>query len=107
MHRDVKPENILISEDHALRLCDFGFARSTEANGEAYADEDMGGFSNYVATRWYRSPELLVSSEYGPAVDVWAIGTAMIPAYFVRLHSMDMAVRTPHFACLHPSQLAN
>ena len=72
MHRDVKPENILISEDETVRLCDFGFARSTEVD----ADSDMSGFSNYVATRWYRSPELLVSCEYGPAVDVWAIGTA-------------------------------
>lgn len=54
-----------------MRLCDFGFARSTDPAAE---DEDEAGFSTYVATRWYRSPELLVSAEYGPAVDVWAVG---------------------------------
>ncbi|KAK9841368.1 hypothetical protein WJX74_004604 [Apatococcus lobatus] len=71
MHRDVKPENILISEEQTMRLCDFGFARSTDLAAE---EEDEAGFSSYVATRWYRSPELLVSAEYGPPVDVWAVG---------------------------------
>jgi cyclin-dependent kinase-like len=47
-------------------LCDFGFARTLNP-GENYTD--------YVATRWYRAPELLVGdTQYGPAVDVWAIG---------------------------------
>ena len=77
MHRDVKPENILIAEDQTVRLCDFGFARSTDVDLDA--DADMAGFSNYVATRWYRSPELLVSAEYGPGVDVWAIGESFPP----------------------------
>lgn len=49
-----------------VKLCDFGFARQLVA-GENYTD--------YVATRWYRAPELLVGdTHYGPAVDVWAIG---------------------------------
>ena len=51
----------------------FGFARSTDPVAE---EEDEAGFSSYVATRWYRSPELLVSAEYGPPVDVWAVGEA-------------------------------
>lgn len=47
-------------------MCDFGFARTLNP-GENYTD--------YVATRWYRAPELLVGDTlYGPAVDVWAIG---------------------------------
>ncbi|XP_076366351.1 cyclin-dependent kinase-like 4 isoform X1 [Tachypleus tridentatus] len=66
IHRDVKPENILLTKDGIVKLCDFGFAR-TLSPGENYTD--------YVATRWYRAPELLVGdTQYGPAVDVWAIG---------------------------------
>jgi len=67
IHRDVKPENILISKDSVVKLCDFGFARTLGPAGAEYTD--------YVATRWYRAPELLVGDvEYGPPVDVWAIG---------------------------------
>ena len=52
-----------------MKLCDFGFARMISP-GENYTD--------YVATRWYRSPELLVGdTQYGPPVDVWAIGEMM------------------------------
>ncbi|GFQ71009.1 cyclin-dependent kinase-like 1 [Trichonephila clavata] len=66
IHRDVKPENILITKDGVVKLCDFGFAR-TLSPGDNYTD--------YVATRWYRAPELLVGeTQYGPAVDVWAVG---------------------------------
>ena len=62
----MKPENILLTRDCIVKLCDFGFARTLSPN-ENYTD--------YVATRWYRSPELLVGdTNYGPAVDVWAIG---------------------------------
>ncbi|CAO2586490.1 Cyclin-dependent kinase-like 1 [Lemmus lemmus] len=64
---DVKPENILITKHSVIKLCDFGFARLLTGPGDYYTD--------YVATRWYRSPELLVGdTQYGPPVDVWAIG---------------------------------
>ncbi|XP_072601561.1 cyclin-dependent kinase-like 2 isoform X3 [Vulpes vulpes] len=67
IHRDIKPENILVSQSGVVKLCDFGFARTLAAPGEIYTD--------YVATRWYRAPELLVGDvKYGKAVDVWAIG---------------------------------
>ena len=69
IHRDIKPENILISSHGILKLCDMGFARPLGPPDAQYSD--------YVATRWYRAPELLVGDRsYGPAVDVWAFGEA-------------------------------
>ncbi|MGH0170913.1 UNVERIFIED_CONTAM: hypothetical protein FKN15_069419 [Acipenser sinensis] len=63
----VKPENILLTKTGIIKLCDFGFARILTGPGDDYTD--------YVATRWYRAPELLVGdTQYGPPVDVWAIG---------------------------------
>ena len=71
IHRDIKPENLLIDNNMHLKLCDFGFARKFNINNrEALTD--------YVATRWYRSPELLLTNGYyGPEVDYWAIGCIM------------------------------
>jgi len=70
IHRDIKPENLLINPaDNALRLCDFGFARTMSADTP---------LTDYVATRWYRAPELLLgSTHYGKDVDVWALGCIM------------------------------
>ena len=71
IHRDIKPENLLISRNGILKLCDFGFARTLAGPGARYTD--------YVATRWYRGPELLTGdTQYGKAVDIWAIG-CMLP----------------------------
>eukprot|EP00050_Salpingoeca_kvevrii_P019213 m.83649 g.83649 ORF g.83649 m.83649 type:complete len:470 (-) comp8310_c0_seq1:189-1598(-) len=67
VHRDIKPENVLVSSAGIVKLCDFGFARVTSEGGEGHTD--------YVATRWYRSPELLLAeTTYGKDVDIWAIG---------------------------------
>jgi len=61
IHRDIKPENILVSASGIIKLCDFGFARTLAKPGELYTD--------YVATRWYRAPELLVGdTNYGRRV---------------------------------------
>jgi cyclin-dependent kinase-like len=58
---------LLVSKNGVLKLCDFGFARTLEGAGSKYTD--------YVSTRWYRAPELLVGDrEYGKPVDIWAVG---------------------------------
>ncbi|KAM8890218.1 cyclin-dependent kinase-like 5 isoform 2-T2 [Synchiropus picturatus] len=67
VHRDIKPENLLISADDTLKLCDFGFARNLSEGTDA-------NYTEYVATRWYRSPELLLGAPYGKAVDMWSVG---------------------------------
>lgn len=70
IHRDIKPENLLLHSDNSLRLCDFGFARIYNTS--------MNDLTDYVATRWYRSPELLLgTTNYGLASDMWAIGCIM------------------------------
>ena len=70
IHRDIKPENLLITDKMESKLCDFGFARLVSETNEKLTD--------YVATRWYRAPELLLSQgSYGKEVDYWAIGCIM------------------------------
>ena len=57
LHRDLKPGNLLVNADCALRICDFGLAR-----GCAETPEGNAGFmTEYVATRWYRAPEIMLS----------------------------------------------
>lgn len=70
IHRDLKPSNMLINSDCLMKLADFGLARSiTEENGEPPL------VSDYIATRWYRAPEILFGSQkYLKAVDVWSSG---------------------------------
>lgn len=69
LHRDIKPENLLVNLDDTLKLCDFGFARAYPNPGAPLTE--------YVATRWYRSPEQLLTSCYAYPVDIWAIGCIM------------------------------
>ncbi|CEM31993.1 unnamed protein product [Vitrella brassicaformis CCMP3155] len=68
IHRDIKPENLLVDPSTlTLKLCDFGFARQMPLK--------PGPLTDYVATRWYRAPELLLGdTTYGKEVDLWAIG---------------------------------
>ncbi|XP_023673406.1 mitogen-activated protein kinase 15 isoform X1 [Paramormyrops kingsleyae] len=71
IHRDQKPSNILLDTDCSVKLCDFGLARSLYQ-----IQEDAGNpaLTEYVATRWYRAPEILLgSSRYTKGVDMWSV----------------------------------
>lgn len=70
LHRDLKPSNLLLNASCDLKICDFGLARTKN---------EQGLMTEYVVTRWYRAPELLLScedskSEYSTAIDVWSVG---------------------------------
>ncbi|XP_048257406.1 mitogen-activated protein kinase 14-like [Haliotis cracherodii] len=67
IHRDLKPSNIAVNEDCELKILDFGLARHTE--------DEMTG---YVATRWYRAPEIMLNwMRYTQTVDIWSVGCIM------------------------------
>ena len=70
IHRDLKPSNILINSDSYIKVCDFGLARCiTSSTGKDVVMTD------YVATRWYRAPEILLgSTKYGTQADMWSVG---------------------------------
>uniref|UniRef100_A0A7S0MYV6 Mitogen-activated protein kinase n=2 Tax=Pyramimonas obovata TaxID=1411642 RepID=A0A7S0MYV6_9CHLO len=66
LHRDLKPSNLLLNANCDLKICDFGLARTST---------EKEFMTEYVVTRWYRAPELLLScSEYTMAIDVWSVG---------------------------------
>ena len=68
MHRDIKPNNLLIAADGEVKLADFGLARSFS--------DPYPNMTHQVITRWYRPPELLFGARhYSGAVDVWSMGT--------------------------------
>ncbi|XP_054716645.1 mitogen-activated protein kinase 15-like [Uloborus diversus] len=75
IHRDIKPSNILMNNRCELKLADFGLARSLEQEGEYATDPTL---TEYVATRWYRAPEILLGSKcYTKGVDLWSVGCIM------------------------------
>jgi len=68
IHRDLKPSNILLNENCDLKICDFGLSRNLSREKK----EDL---TEYVVTRFYRAPEIMLSShEYSKAVDIWSAG---------------------------------
>lgn len=74
VHRDLKPANILVNSACEVRLGDFGLARSMAAGGSAGEGENAP-LTDYISTRWYRAPEMLLNStKYTKAVDMWALG---------------------------------
>lgn len=79
IHRDLKPGNILVNIQGTLKICDFGLARGISLK---HFKTKSTTITNYVATRWYRAPELLLSRRnYSKAVDMWAVGCIFAELY--------------------------
>eukprot|EP00347_Sterkiella_histriomuscorum_P022691 403337518 len=74
-HRDLKPENLLVKGE-AVKIADFGLAREIRSRPP---------FTDYVSTRWYRAPEILLrSTNYNSPVDIFACGAIMAELYMLR-----------------------
>lgn len=75
-HRDLKPENLLCAGPECVKIADFGLARETRSRPP---------YTDYVSTRWYRAPEVLLrSTSYNSPIDIWAIGCIMAELYTLR-----------------------
>ncbi|XP_053566355.1 serine/threonine-protein kinase ICK [Bombina bombina] len=75
-HRDLKPENLLCMGPELVKIADFGLARETRSRPP---------YTDYVSTRWYRAPEVLLrSTNYNSPIDLWAIGCIMAEVYMLR-----------------------
>ncbi len=70
IHRDLKPSNILVNESCWVKLCDFGLVRSVD---DSFDRMDL--LTEYIATRWYRAPEVVLgSASYNKSIDIWGLG---------------------------------
>ncbi|KAH0554390.1 serine/threonine-protein kinase dyf-5-like isoform X1 [Cotesia glomerata] len=75
-HRDMKPENLLCMGPELIKIADFGLAREIRSRPP---------YTDYVSTRWYRAPEVLLhSTTYNSPIDIWAVGCIMAELYTFR-----------------------
>uniref|UniRef100_A0A0B7AFF1 non-specific serine/threonine protein kinase n=1 Tax=Arion vulgaris TaxID=1028688 RepID=A0A0B7AFF1_9EUPU len=75
-HRDLKPENLLCNGTEQVKIADFGLAREIRSRPP---------YTDYVSTRWYRAPEVLLrSTNYSSPIDIWAVGCIMAELYTLR-----------------------
>ncbi|KAG9120712.1 MAP kinase Pmk1, partial [Ceratobasidium sp. 392] len=78
LHRDLKPSNLLLNANCDLKLCDFGLARSALPPPSSAANDASTFMTEYVATRWYRAPEVMLTfKEYTRAIDIWSVGCVL------------------------------
>jgi len=74
-NRDLKPSNVLMNRECRAKICDFGLAR--------VVGEDDDQLTQYVVTRWYRAPEVVLNERhYGPELDVWSVGCILAEMYY-------------------------
>ncbi|CAF4160814.1 unnamed protein product [Rotaria socialis] len=70
LHRDLKPSNLLLNTNCDLKICDFGLARIADPSCD-----HSGVLTEYVATRWYRAPEIMLNARgYNKPIDLWSVG---------------------------------
>jgi 3-phosphoinositide dependent protein kinase-1 len=92
MHRDMKPQNIMLDENYNVKIIDFGDARMVDEEPEPDADEPQdGNFPNggpalqrrdtFVGTVNYQSPEVINGEEQGFGVDIWALGNVLFKMF--------------------------
>jgi len=77
VHADVKPDNILVSENNAVvKLCDFG---------SAFRDTDPSDPAPYLVSRFYRAPEIILGLKYDHRIDLWSLATCLFELYAGRV----------------------
>ncbi|KAH3901804.1 probable Mitogen-activated protein kinase FUS3 [Saccharomycodes ludwigii] len=85
IHRDLKPSNLLINSNCDLKVCDFGLARIDGSDSRVNTDELNMNMTEYVATRWYRAPEvMLTASQYSKSIDIWSCGCILAELFLKR-----------------------
>lgn len=78
IHRDIKPANLLVNQNCAVKIADFGLAKVIPKKKRMM-------MTDYIATRWYRPPEVLLGSPvYGKPVDIWSFACCLIESYIGR-----------------------
>ncbi|KAG8061771.1 hypothetical protein GUJ93_ZPchr0003g17364 [Zizania palustris] len=96
-HRDLKPENLLVTKG-TVKIADFGLAREVSSSPP---------YTDYVSTRWYRAPEVLLqSSAYTPAIDMWAVGAILAELFTLSpLFLVEEGMNLPRSSCFNFFQI--